>query len=312
MIKKGDFYMINEQKYVILSLELHLFFARIMKEHGIFLEAGFTPKDSDKSKMADQFKQQFEGLLDHAVRLSNGIVSSDFLASGEMITDYTLGSEQKTENFTGITINRNITMMQAQLHSGTNPNITPDLYQNVKTLNINARMLIDAFLNFKAMVLNEVLSCNITTSNYPLMIQHLMHESEMYSTQLTRLESGEDIDKPADASQTESFWDQVMLEHALFIRGLLDPTENDLINTANDFAKEYSQLLAKLDQVADTMINNITSETLAETVKFRDFKEAGVKGINECKIRSIIQPLLADHVLREANHYIRMLKMINK
>ena len=27
------------------------------------------------------------------------------------------------------------------------------------------------------------------------------------------------------------------MEHALFIRGLLDPTENDLINTSNDFAK---------------------------------------------------------------------------
>jgi hypothetical protein len=301
--------MISEQRYVILSLELHLFYARQMKEHGIFLEAGFTPKDSDKSKMADQFKQQFEGLLDHAVRLSNGIVGSDFLTSGEMITDYTLGSEQKTENLTGITINRNITMMQAQLHSGSNPNITPDMYQNVKKLNVNARMLIDAFINFKTMVLNEVLSCNITTSIYPLMIQHLIHESDMYSTQLMRLESGEDIDKP-DASQTESFWDQIMLEHALFIRGMLDPTENDLINTANDFANEYSQLLAKLDQAADTMINNITSETLAETVKFRDFKEAGVKGINECKIRSIIQPLLADHVLREANHYIRLLKMM--
>jgi len=301
--------MISEQRYVILSLELHLFYARQMKEHGIFLEAGFTPKDSDKSKMADQFKQQFEGLLDHAVRLSNGIVGNDFLTSGEMITDFTLGSEQKTENFTGITINKNITMMQAQLHSGTNPNVTPDMYQNVRQLNVNARMLIDAFVNFKAMVLNEVLSCNITTSIYPLMIQHLIHEIQMYSTQLMRLENGEDIDKP-DASQTESFWDRIMLEHALFIRGMLDPSENELINTANNFAKEYSELLAKLDQVADTMINNITSETLAETVKFRDFKEAGVKGINECKIRSIIQPLLADHVLREANHYIRLLKMM--
>ena len=27
--------------YVISSLELHLFFARIMKEHALFLEAGF-------------------------------------------------------------------------------------------------------------------------------------------------------------------------------------------------------------------------------------------------------------------------------
>jgi hypothetical protein len=42
-------------------------------------------------------------------------------------------------------------------------------------------------------------------------------------------------------------------------------------------------------------------------MKIRDFKAAGARGILECEIRSIILPLLADHVLREANHYIRLL-----
>lgn len=37
--------MITEQQYVVLSLELHLFFGRIMKEHALFLRAGFTPRD---------------------------------------------------------------------------------------------------------------------------------------------------------------------------------------------------------------------------------------------------------------------------
>ncbi|MGN0508140.1 MAG: DUF2935 domain-containing protein, partial [Ruminococcus sp.] len=41
---------------------------------------------------------------------------------------------------------------------------------------------------------------------------------------------------------------------------------------------------------------------------FKEFKKAGVQGITGCKIRSLILPLLADHVLREANHYIRLLK----
>ena len=39
----------------------------------------------------------------------------------------------------------------------------------------------------------------------------------------------------------------------------------------------------------------------------REFKTAGTEGITDCKIRSIILPLLADHVLREANHYLRIL-----
>lgn len=45
--------MINDQRYVILSLELHLFFARIMKEHSFFLEVGFTPKDTSLANEAD-------------------------------------------------------------------------------------------------------------------------------------------------------------------------------------------------------------------------------------------------------------------
>lgn len=34
-----------------------------------------------------------------------------------------------------------------------------------------------------------------------------------------------------------------MMEHALFIRGLLDPSEEKLINTADDFAEDYKRLL---------------------------------------------------------------------
>lgn len=300
--------MITEQKYTILSLELHLFFGRIMKEHALFLEAGFSPKNADMAQTADQFKQKFEALLDRAVRLSNGIIRDNVLNSGEIITEYTLGSEQKTENFTGIPINKNITMMESNLTSGNNPSVSPAMYQNVKQLNADAKVLLDGIIEFKRNVLNDILSCNIMTGNYPLLVQHILLEAINYRMQVMSLENGEDIDN-LDTKETENFWDQRMLEHALFIRGLLDPTENELINTANDFAASYTQLLAKLDQSNGAMLQEITQETLDETIKYRDFKAAGTKGINECKIYSIIQPLLADHVLREANHFIRLLKM---
>lgn len=38
------------QNYITLSLETHLFFARIMKEHALFLEAGFPGKDAEYIK----------------------------------------------------------------------------------------------------------------------------------------------------------------------------------------------------------------------------------------------------------------------
>ena len=55
-------------------------------------------------------------------------------------------------------------------------------------------------------------------------------------------------------------------------------------------------------------ITSITNKTLNQTIQLRNFKQAGTEGIPSCKIRSIILPLLGDHVLREANHYIRLLQ----
>ena len=36
--------------YIVKSLELHLFFGRIMKEHSLFLKAGFTPANTSFSQ----------------------------------------------------------------------------------------------------------------------------------------------------------------------------------------------------------------------------------------------------------------------
>ena len=99
-----------------------------------------------------------------------------------------------------------------------------------------------------------------------------------------------------------------MMEHALFIRGLLDPSEDTLIDTADEFADEFKNLIKEAQDMTDATIDSVTDETLNQTIKLKDFKQAGVQGISSCKIRSIILPLLADHVLREANHYIRLLE----
>ncbi|HEX9059455.1 MAG TPA: DUF2935 domain-containing protein, partial [Clostridia bacterium] len=36
------------------------------------------------------------------------------------------------------------------------------------------------------------------------------------------------------------------------------------------------------------------------------------KGLINCSIKAIAYPLLGDHVLREANHYIRILRMFER
>ncbi|MDY2510127.1 MAG: DUF2935 domain-containing protein, partial [Ruminococcus callidus] len=57
----------HTENYISESLVLHLFFSRIMKEHSLFLKAGFTPACSTFSARAEFYKQEFEKLLGRAV-----------------------------------------------------------------------------------------------------------------------------------------------------------------------------------------------------------------------------------------------------
>ena len=227
--------MVNDKNYVVSSLELHLFFARIMKEHAVFYMAGFTPKNTDYARQANYFKENFEQILQKAVALAPGVVSPGFVSAWEAVSDYTLGSELKTINLTGISINTSITRQEANLWGSDEPKITSELTARVKELAQRALPFLDGFIKFGSNVLNSVLSCNMFTANYPLNLEHMVEEAEEYRENLTAIEAGHTPN--ADPAAVQKFWDNIMEEHAMFIRGLLDPTEQQTMMTADNTSR---------------------------------------------------------------------------
>lgn len=222
-----------------------------MKEHALFLRAGFTPVNADFSKQAEMFKNEFQKLLCDAVILSNGVVSQNVLNSGEIVTEFTFLAEKQTEHLTGIEIDKAITAKELRLKGNLNRcnSICAETVCAVKKLNKRALSLLDGLIRFKENILNNVTCCKMFTANYPLLIEHIIREAKLYRQYLQMLETNGDL--------------------------------------------------------------SCQSMKEIESFKLRDFKAAGTKGIEECTIRSIILPLLADHVLREANHYIRLLEEKN-
>lgn len=291
--------------YVVQSLELHLFFGRIMKEHSLFLRAGFMPVDADCAQKAECYKEEFEELLCQALMIGEGLISEEVLCSGELVTEFTALAEKQTEKLTGIAINRDITAKELRLMGDyCRRGNMPVKLRQVKMLNQRALRLLNGLICFKESILENVLACQMFTANYPLLIEHITREAQLYRRYVQMLEENHDL-SCMSMKDTECFWNRIMMEHALFMRGLLDPTEADLFCTADGFAREYAELLEACNCAQE---KTMETDSLQETLRFRDFKKAGAEGIEQCKIRSIILPLLADHVLREANHYIRLLK----
>ncbi|MDW7674822.1 MAG: DUF2935 domain-containing protein [Bacillota bacterium] len=303
--------MISTQKYISSSLELHLFFLRIMMEHSLFLEGGFTPKNRNLAVQADQFKEQFANLLAEAVTLAHGNIRMEVVNSGEIVTPFTLRAEEATSFFTSIPISTKITQQETSLVGNSNQNNNAQLEDMVCSLNQRAISLTNDLIKFKTNLLKDVLACRLFTFNYPLLIEHIRREAQLFVRMLTMLQRGQEIQ--TDLIEQQIFWNKIMAEHSKFIRGLLDPTEEQLFTVANNFGQEFDLLTkkAKAAMGNPNQIVLVTKKSLEATREIQNFKEQGTKGILNCNITSIILPLLADHVLREANHYLRLLRTLS-
>lgn len=304
----GEVNMLSGCEFIRQSLELHLFFARIMKEHSFFLEISFTPRDSNYISRADEFRMRFDKILAETIRLSNGVVSNNVLESGEVVTPFTLKAEMASAYFTGIKIPTTLTEAETQLEGSTSIINSTMLEERVCMLNERAMQLTKDLALFKNKLLSDVLSCRVFTANYPLLIDHIIREARFYLKLVKRLQNREEINIEREAYEQEVFWNRIMAEHSKFIRGLLDPTEEDLINKANNFSNEFDELTKEAIEKS-LSISELTDDSLKATKDIRKFKAQGTEGLVECKIKSIIIPLLGDHTLREANHFLRLLKI---
>ena len=305
-LKRGEF--------VQKSLDLNLFFLRIMKEHSFFLQAAFITRDQELAERAGRFSETFEKLLEEAVRLANGNASRVVLKSGEIVTDNTLQAEKKTEFLTGVPFDTNLTRREAALKPGAGD---PKLVDEVANLNEKVICKTKDLIEFKTEILEGMLECRLFTWNFPLLIEHIRREAIFFVTHLERLQKGINLDPTAEIIEEKLFWDRIMAEHSLFIAHLLDPCEVNLIRTADDFARLFFKLESRLKHVEDMngclpLPHGLLKDEIRATRGIRDFKDTATELVLACEIRSLIIPLLGDHVLREANHFLAILTNTNE
>ena len=113
-----------------------------------------------------------------------------------------------------------------------------------------------------------------------------------------------------------------MDEHSRFIAHLLDPDEYELIEQAMSASRVFQDLhqgglggvgesaaVHEPGAVVNSLIENPeTSAVLSAAETILDFKTKAARGIEAARIKSIIDPRLADHVRREAQKFIDELK----
>jgi len=193
-----------------------------------------------------------------------------------------------------------------------------------KELKCFVELVITAVKNifsFKRHLLHLLIECKIIGgANYPLLIDHVSREALYFLKVLEKIQDGE-MRFPIDAIVSENvFWIRIMADHLKFIRGLLDPSERDLFTTSNTMSDEFDQLQLHARDF-DSMLwhfrptndfMRFEKTVMESTLRLRDFKETAEELIKQCATLSLIPPLLADHVRREAEHFLEILELIRE
>ncbi len=177
---------------------------------------------------------------------------------------------------------------------------------------------IKPFITYKASMGQAQTEGRLRSLVWPLFFDHARHEAERWSRRLEALALNE---SEFDRREVATFWTNIMDEHAQFVAHLLDPDEKALIATCFKTSHVFHELhkgglggvvsaLARLPAtVTNSLIQNPETDAIlsaAETIL--DFKTKAVRGIEAGRIKSIIDPRLADHVRREAVKFIDELR----
>jgi hypothetical protein len=191
----------------------------------------------------------------------------------------------------------------------------------VRKFNEESIELVHGFRNFKRNLLILIINCKISGFNFPLLVDHIAREAEYFMRTLKKFNKGI-LEPIQDAIINENvFWLRIMMEHSRFIASLLDQSERNLVNTARKFGDDFEILLNQARDVESMLyhkqptypiIGKLNKDSENAASEIQDFKKAGLELIQSCQIRSVINPLLADHVVREAGHFLYMIKVLEE
>jgi hypothetical protein len=219
----------------------------------------------------------------------------------------------KEERAEALTFYREFGEMHRQIAATPPPGRT-----DVKPFLGKVREKVLPFIEYKQRLGDAQRTGKLRSLVWPLFFDHTRHEAERWERRFNALSRGE---VEFERREVVTFWTNIMDEHARFVAHLLDPDEYALIEKAFKTAEVFrrlqadglagavSALAAQPGVVADSLGKNPDLDAVMSAAQtMLDFKTQAVRDIESARIKSIIEPRLADHVRREALKFVNELK----
>ncbi|MDR1702781.1 MAG: DUF2935 domain-containing protein [Sporomusaceae bacterium] len=153
---------------------------------------------------------------------------------------------------------------------------------------------------------------------YPFFLDHLVREAEYFLALLSKLRS-RNLEM-IHVLETD-FWLRVMSDHTHLLKLFVDPAEKGLATLLNDYVGEFDSLAQEARIFTSMFYNQPTQfpvferflkDSRSAAVRLRDFKKIFAEMVGANRVITTASELLADHMRREADHFLLVITMMEK
>ena len=292
------------------SLVNHLYFAGTIRSFCSTIGLTFFKNNQDYIDRAVALGYRATDIVNKALSYMNKELATAALENDVYITPYTKDIELLTEKLFDINLFIAIDKDINTLKTRGEVNFNAVTMQKIEDLNNEAIDLINDFKTFCQEIKMKLDSGELFSYSYPDFFNYMYDEISVYGRDIERIMSKKDY-TDFYLSEFTYYFNELLRESALYIRGFLDTKDQDIFDMASYYVNAFANLTEKYLKKTDTSIN-LSLETEKLVINYQKFVSETIDKLLKAKVYFITPPITLDNFLTNINVYLFILKYARK
>lgn len=296
--------MLTNQDIFEQSLYNHIYFAGSIRSFCSTIGLTFFKNNEEYISKAITLGFRASDIINKTLLLMNKELASNVIDNNIYITPYTSNISLLTQKLFEISLVIQIDKDLQILNTRKEVVFDELTMEKINSLNNESLNLINDFKSFCQEIKMKLESGELFSYSYPDFFNYMYDEISVYGRDIERIQSRKDY-TDFYISEYTYYFNELLRESALYIRGFLDTKDQDIFDMASFYVNAFANLTEKY--LKNTNID-LTMETEKLVINYRKFVTDAIDKLLKGKISFITPPITLDNFLTNINVYLFLIK----
>lgn len=301
--------MLDNKQIFEESLVNHLYFAGTIRSFCITIGLTFFKNNQDYIDRAIDFGYRATDITNKAIIYMNKELANAVLENNVYITEYTKQIDLLTERLFDINLQIGVDKDIELLTSRGNVLYNEETMKKIDELNNESLILINEFKGFCQEIKKQLDEQELFSYLYPDFFNYMYDEISVYGRDIERILSKKDYTN-FYLSEYTYYFNNLLKESALYIRGFLDTIHQDIFDMASFYINAFNNLIEKYLKGENDISLNIETEKMV--LQYKSFVSKIIQDLLTSKVYYITPPVVLDNFLTNINVYLYIIKYVDK